>query len=370
MEFVAWDFARSFARRKNDVRVLTTQCERLPKHCFREDVEIECIVAPSGRYSRHWWLRSRAVYLERLRQEADIVLSISAAAQSMAKDRKSGPPYFVAQAHGTAWGEAISKLRGVDPLNWLRAMANLKAMVDDRAYRSFDSFVAVGESVQNDLSSYPTKYFSGSVPIELIPNGIDTETFTFNEGERRKIREELSLSPTDKVVISTSRLHVQKGLAESLAAFELAAAKNASLRYVIVGTGPMERSLKGAVRSRGLDGLVKFAGFVPRDQMPAYLSAADIFLFTTFRLEGLPLNLLEALATGLRCIISNHVSDPSWGAIGVQPNDTNAVANVLLKLSDAGLDDRRSRLPPQYSLDVATDRYIELFERLIRGGAQ
>jgi glycosyltransferase involved in cell wall biosynthesis len=288
----------------------------------------------------------------------------------MAKGRRAGSPYFVAQAHGTAWGEAVSKLRGINPINWLRAMANLKAMADDRAYRLFDSFVAVGESVRNDLNSYPTKYISGAVPVELIPNGIDTQSFSFSENGRRRIREKLGLSPTDKVVISTSRLHVQKGLAESLAAFARAAAENASLRYVIVGTGPMERSLKSAVRSHGLDGLVKFAGFVPRDQMPAYLSAADIFLFTTFRLEGLPLNLLEALATGLRCIISNHVNDPSWGAIGVQPNDTNAVANVLLKLSDAGLDDRRSRLPPQYSLDVATDRYIELFERLIRSGAQ
>lgn len=370
MEIVAWELACGFARKGHDVRILTTQCKELSKESVRESVAIECLPAASGSYSREWWLRSRAMYLERLRLETDIVLSISAAAQSMAKGRRAGPPYFVAQAHGTAWGEAVSKLRGVNPVNWLRAVANLKAMVEDRTYRSFDSFVAVGESVRKDLCSYPTKYISGSVPVELIPNGIDTEAFTFKESARQKIREKLGLSPTDRVVISTSRLHVQKGLAESLAAFERAAKKNESLRYVIVGTGPMEESLKSAARARGLDGLVKFAGFVPRDQMPAYLSAADIFLFTTFRLEGLPLNLLEALATGLPCIISDHINDPSWGAIGVQPSDTSAVTNEILKLSDAALDDRRSRLPPQYSLDVATDRYIELFERLIRCGTK
>lgn len=370
MEIVAWDIARGLARKNHDVHILTTQCKELPQISIRDGVAIECLPAPPGRYSRTWWLQSRSVYLDRLQHETDIVLSVSAAAQSMAKSRQNASPYFVAQAHGTAWGEVVSKLRGASPVNWLRAVANLKAIVGDRAYRFFDCFVAVGENVRIDLTSSPTKFVSGSVPIELIPNGVDTDAFAFDQTARRKTREQLGLALTDKVVVSTSRLHVQKGLVESLAAFERAAAKCASLRYIIVGTGPMEQSLKGMVRSRGLDQLVKFTGFVARDQMPAYLSASDIFLFTTFRQEGLPLNLLEALAAGLPCIISDHVNDPSWGAIGIQPNDTSAVADVMLKLSDAGLDDRRSRLPPQYSLDVATDRYIELFERLIRCGAQ
>lgn len=371
MEIVAWDLARAFARVGHDVRILTTQCAGLSKESIRDGVAIECLPVPSGRYSSAWWKLSRAAFWERLADKTDIVLSISAAAREMARGRERGQkPHFVVQAHGTAWSDAISKMRGTSPIGWLHAIAKLKALYDDRGYRAFDCFVAVGETVKTNLASAPTKWIAGNIPVETIYNGIDTDVFAFDEVVRQKTRERLGLMSDDKVVISSSRLHIQKGLLEGLAGFERAAAKDSSLRYVVVGSGPLEQILKDIVRSRGLDRIVKFVGFTPREQLPPYLWAADIFLFTTICVEGLPLNLLEGLAAGLPCIVSDHVSNADWGTVGVSPNKVDTIASEIIRLSAGSRCDRHSRLPDQYSLDIAAKKYITLFDRLIRDGSK
>lgn len=371
MEIVAWDLARTLVRKGHDVRILTTQCDGLPEQSIQERVSIECLPAPSGRYSRAWWTLSQVAFKQRLASQTDIVLSISGGAKAIARGRERGQkPYFVVQAHGTAWSDGISKLRSTNPVNWIKAAAKLKSVYDDRSYRFFDSFVAVGEAVKTNLLSKPSRWVIGNIPVEVIHNGINTEAFLFDDVKRRKTREQLELMSDDQVVISFSRLHAQKGILESLTAFERAAAKNPSLRYIVIGSGPLEQNLKEIVRSRGLERVVQILGFVPHELLPSYLSAADIFLFTTICIEGFPLSVMESLAAGLPCIVSNHVSNPLWGTIGVEPRDAEAIAGELLKLSNAPVADRKSRLPLQYSLDVVTENYIEHFERLNRDGTK
>lgn len=71
---------------------------------------------------------------------------------------------------------------------------------------------------------------------------------------------------------------------------------------VLVGEGPLEESIRSLVRELGLEKSVLFAG-AAADVRP-YLAAGDVFVLSSDR-EGLPLVLLEAMAFGLPCVVSD-----------------------------------------------------------------
>ncbi len=71
---------------------------------------------------------------------------------------------------------------------------------------------------------------------------------------------------------------------------------------MFVGSGPKLEAARALVRRLGLAPNVEFLG--DRDDVPAILSAAHIFVLST-NWEGLPLSIIEAMRAGLPVIASN-----------------------------------------------------------------
>ena len=365
METVAWDLARAFSARGHDVAVLTTACPALAAESVIEGVTIYAIDAPSGRYSRAWWRAAKAFYRTRLRGHIDIVLSISAGAMSLATSREAIDParYFV-QAHGTLWGEIASKLASVDIKNWAKALLALKWVPMEFGYRRFDGMITIGPNVTRDASRYPMRFLLGPLPLDEIPNGIDTTKFRFDPVMRAEIRARYGLAGDAPVLLALSRLHNQKGIQHSLDSFARAYRRNPALRFVIVGSGPHEAQLRRIATSLQNEAAVIFAGAISREEVPAFYAAADAFIFTTTRVEGLPLNILEALACGLPVILSRHIALADHRhQYPVDPQDHDAVAetigSVLALRPDA--KSRTGFLDRGYWLSTAVDRYLDLF---------
>jgi len=103
---------------------------------------------------------------------------------------------------------------------------------------------------------------------------------------------------------------------------------------VLVGQGPLEDSIRALVRELGLERNVLFAG-AAADVRP-YLAAADVFVLSSDR-EGLPLVLLEAMAFGLPCVVSDAggareaVRDGENGFV-VEPGSARALAEGIERL--------------------------------------
>jgi glycosyltransferase involved in cell wall biosynthesis len=84
-------------------------------------------------------------------------------------------------------------------------------------------------------------------------------------------------------------------LIEAMAAVR---ARDHTATLVIGGDGPLAPALRAQARRLGLDGAVRFVGFVPEADLAAYYGAADASVVPTRALEGFGLVTLESLACG------------------------------------------------------------------------
>jgi phosphatidylinositol alpha-1,6-mannosyltransferase len=88
---------------------------------------------------------------------------------------------------------------------------------------------------------------------------------------------------------------------------------------VILGDGPERRSLELLARRRGVP--LRLPGVVPRDEVPLWLAAADVYAqpsraASSGRTEGLPMASLEALAIGLPVVAARSGGLAELGALG------------------------------------------------------
>lgn len=368
MQAVAWDIARSLAEDGLRVTFLTTEIEGREASFTEEGVEVEGLPGvPAGKYSRRWWEASLDYFLNHLVDSVDAVLSVSAAGYGLLPARQTLPGVrFVMQAHGTAIGEIVSKWRIRRPKALATSAYNALWLLRDLAtYRKFDCVVCVGEAVYRSLRRAPTSWFLPRDRVTVIPNGVDTHVFSPDTEARGRARCELGWAQDHRVIVTVSRLHPQKGVEHALNGFAAYSARDPRARYLIVGGGSQEAELRDLSIELGVGEKVTFTGNVRRAKVADYLRAADAFLFTNTREEGLPLNLLEAAAVGLPLVVSESLlglASSCSVARGVAPRDVGSIASALESMlsTHKGPIRPEPRLPREYSLEYCAQRYRQV----------
>ena len=201
-----------------------------------------------------------------------------------------------------------------------------------------DGFVAVSDDVAAAITA---AYRPPRDRLFLIPNGVEVARYG-SQAARAATRADLRLAPDARLVIVVAKLFAQKGHAVLLDALSSAGLRPDDV-VLLVGEGPERAHLEGVVEARGL-GAVRFAG--NRPDIPALLAASDLFVLPSLW-EGLPMALLEAMASGLPVIAtdvagSRQVIVPDESGVIVPPGDAGALAAAI---GDLLADDaRRSRL--------------------------
>lgn len=259
---------------------------------------------------------------------------------------------------------------------WKRTTRALRlySRLDGLVLRSFDRIVAVSEPILADLRA------AGIAEHKLahIPNGIDTERFRPpTQDAARCARESLGFGPDELVVGMLGSLTPEKGHAFALQALAVLASDCPQLRLCIVGDGPLREELAVETMRLGLAGRVLLAG--RRSDVPQVLAGFDLFLLPSLN-EGLPMALLEAMATGLPTVAS-EVGDVGRavenGVSGrlIPPGSAQAVVLALRELAaDPALRRRlgaraRERVEEHFSSLAMTGAYCRLYDRQLEAGA-
>ena len=142
-------------------------------------------------------------------------------------------------------------------------------------------------------------------------------------------------------IVSVGRLAEPKDFATLLSAIALL--RHGSARLRVLGDGPLRAELEAQISELGLDGSVELVGEVA-DVRP-YLMQADIFVLSS-RSEGMPISVLEAMASGLPVVASDvgglgEVVVEGESGFLVSPEETTGLADRLsLLVSDEALRKR------------------------------
>jgi glycosyltransferase involved in cell wall biosynthesis len=138
----------------------------------------------------------------------------------------------------------------------------------------------------------------------------------------------------------------RKGIADLLHAMALPAAKDADLVLTVAGGGAIDGYRK-ATRDLGIAERVHFTGWLDQAAARRHVTQADALVLPAYD-EGLPLVILEAMATGVPVICTPVGAIPEVftdreTALFVQPGDRAGLADALAELSrDEGLQESLS----------------------------
>jgi glycosyltransferase involved in cell wall biosynthesis len=171
----------------------------------------------------------------------------------------------------------------------------------------------------------------------VIPNAVSTAAVA-DAAARAETRAELGVAPEETLLLAVGRLVPQKAHPDLIDAFALAAAGRPDIRLAIAGAGPeggYGQMLADRIAERGLAGRARLLGLRP--DVPRLLAAADLFVSAS-QFEGAPVSLLEAMANGLPCVMTdvgdNRLVLEGTGCPTPPPENPAAFAAALAEMLD------------------------------------
>ena len=161
--------------------------------------------------------------------------------------------------------------------------------------------------------------------------GVDLTRFAVPV-DRATVRAGLGIAQETPVVITVGE-HIPRKNHEACIR---AIAAIPGLTLLFCGVGELEAPLRALAEALAIADRVQFLGF--RRDVPALLAASDLFLFPSFQ-EGLPVSLMEAMAAGLPCIVSNvrgnaDLIGQGEGGYLCAPNDIASFTQALATLTE------------------------------------
>ena len=201
--------------------------------------------------------------------------------------------------------------------------------------------------------------------IVVIPNGVDLADFQFPISNFQKDNKKLTVG-------TLGRLTAEKGTKSFVEAMPKVLENDINVRFIIAGEGNLRSGLEGQAKRLGIEDRVAFLGFVPEEKKIEVYSSFDIFVFPSLA-EGFGIVLIEAMALGLPCVVSDlpvlrEVTDDGRCALLFETNDPEDLAQkIVTLLEDEDLrrdlgQKARKRVEEKYSMK----RFVENYDRLYR----
>ena len=127
--------------------------------------------------------------------------------------------------------------------------------------------------------------------------GIDTSVFKrSNFDEKTALRNKLGYADDLFIMIYPAELTERKNQVLLFEVMEELVKRHSNVKLLLAGSGSMMDKYKNIVASKGLNGFVEFLGY--RNDVQDLLRASDVLLASSIN-EGLPINMIEGLASGL-----------------------------------------------------------------------
>ncbi|MBX3415183.1 MAG: glycosyltransferase family 4 protein [Pirellulales bacterium] len=240
------------------------------------------------------------------------------------------------------------------------------------AAKRCDALISVADAMTEMLVR------DGVAPREkftTIYSGMEVDPFLHGEQHRQRMRAELGFGSEVFVIGKIARLFHLKGHEFVIAAAKQVVKLRSDVRFLFVGDGILREQLEREVRDAGLSAYFHFAGLVPPEQIPAYLSAMDALVHTSLR-EGLARALPQALISGKPALSydidgAREVVITDETGILLPPQEVDGLAAAIVRLAAnrdeaarMGAEGRR-RFADVFRHERMTERIRSVYERVL-----
>ena len=195
--------------------------------------------------------------------------------------KKNGVKFTIAHAHSASQDKNLKYL--------------IKVLAKKNIKKYSDKMFACGEEAG--------KWMFETDDFEVLNNAIDTDLYIYNKEKADKVKKEFGIE--NKFVFGhVGRFNYPKNHKFIIDVFnEVQKVKEDSV-LMLVGDGDLRQEIEKKVQDLGLSEKVIFTGI--RSDVNDLMQGMDVFLFPSLY-EGLPVTMVEAQASGLKCIISDRV---------------------------------------------------------------
>jgi glycosyltransferase involved in cell wall biosynthesis len=149
-----------------------------------------------------------------------------------------------------------------------------------------------------------------------------------------------------------------------------------TVRFVIVGDGPMKDVLAERVRALGVEQAVEWRGRIPNEAVPSLLADMDVFVMPSVA-EAFGVSAVEAQAVGVPVVFSDlpgirEAVIDGVGGLAVPPADPAALAKAICRLlADESLRRRlgqggRQTVCERFDLDENVVRMETVYHRVLK----
>lgn len=205
--------------------------------------------------------------------------------------------------------------------------------------------------------------------IHYIPNFADPSIFKLRD--KNEMRKLLNLPFDRDILVNTGRLNIQKDPFLLLNAYRyLKNELHSNALLFLIGDGDLRNNLEQKIKEMNIAGHVKLLGRLEREQVALWLSASDVYVYTSFG-NGFPISLIEAAMCGLP-VVSTNVT----GVHDLIINDHTGYLtegrdykDIAVKIKRA-LENRKRlseniiELSKNYSISNISKKIIELFQNI------
>ncbi|MDD1678997.1 MAG: glycosyltransferase family 4 protein [Methanomicrobiales archaeon] len=226
-------------------------------------------------------------------------------------------------------------------------------------YRSFDHIITISQGSSREVAE-----MAPDVPTTLIPNGVDRTLFHSDPEKRVRFRERYGIGKDDWVALTVAQQTPRKGILDFIELFRM----RPELRGIWVGGFPYGVLSKSYWRIQNAKKECRenviFTGFVP-DITEAY-SGADLFFMPSYA-EGMSIVLLEALASGLPCVVRRIPEfEEVFGPEGLYFSTTDEAAEVVMEKERLRATAEKSReFSARFDIDLIARKHHRLYQELV-----
>lgn len=240
--------------------------------------------------------------------------------------------------------------------------------------RNFETYIS---SIDSQTEYLEKKYKLKKNYFFQILNGIDIEKFNLpsKSFDKKSILKDRGINQNHKIILMVAGFRPEKCHEVALDSFKILLTKIDNVSLVFAGDNRIEeiKKIKNLIIKKKIKNIYIFSAGDIKDIRELYW-IADVFTLTSNKVETFPISSLEAMASGLPCVLTEiggakDIIDEKLNGKLVKPDNPISIANgwynVILNKS---FDSRkiRNNIIENYNIQKSAEKYLKIMKKNIR----